>query len=229
MENKKFNIVIKSENSSKSNNSIENKQKIETSKRPSKQSINLSLLTTKTDEISDKLTFSEKKINTIINQTSNFEEDSILENLKLKGLLNKTLEYKIEEYKKDLQKSLRKDHNISKFGFIEEVKLIKKNIIFADIELENLLHLKELKEKKIDILENSIISINAKIKNLNDKINQRSDLNNKEESRIKKNNPKKNWKNILIQHYEIFSYDLLKNLSINQEKNPDKLEKVLFK
>lgn len=232
MEIKKSNVNLRSENILKNNSSIGNiNNKTEEINRISRRSTNLSSLTTKADEIFDKIPNFDKKKNTFYNQNSNSEDDSILENLKSKGLLNKTLENKIDEYKNDLKQTLINDKNLSKIALVNEIKLLNRNIQIANIEQENLLHLKDLKEKKIYILENSKVSINEKIKKLNDKINRRSwnnfDKNDKEENKIKRSSVKKNWKNILIQHYEIFSYDLLQNLSINrEEKDPLKLEKV---
>lgn len=231
MEINKSNVNPQLENHARSSNlTLNTNNKIDSKNKLSKRSINMSMLTTKTDDIFDRITISDKKINTIFNQNSHEEDDSILESLKTKGLLNRTLEIKIDEYKKDLKKTLKQDGNTTKIALINEANLIKKNIQIAKIEQENLCHLKELKEKKVDILENSIASINQKIENLKEKIDKRTkSANNKDKgiNKITKNSLKKNWKNILSQHYEIFSYDLLKNLSMKgEEKDPAKLEKV---
>ena len=227
MENTKtVNIQIE-DNFNKNNSKGNSRNNIVLNYRLSKRSINMSLLTTKTDEISDKMTFSDKKMNTISKQISNIEDDSILENLKSKGLLNKTLEFRIDEYKNDLIKTLKKEKNISKIALINEIKLFKRNIHIASIEQENFWHLNQLKEKKVGILESSIFSVNNKIKTSNDKINKIIEKYKGKENKIKKNKLNKNLKNILIQHCEIFSYDLLKSLSIKEEeKDPKKLEKV---
>jgi hypothetical protein len=227
MENTKtVNIQIE-DNFNKNNSNGNSTNNIIPNNRLSKRSINMSLLTTKTDEISDKITYSDKKMNTLSHQTSNIEDDSILENLKSKGLLNKTLVFRIDEYKNDLKKTLKKDKNISKIELINEIKLFKRNIHIASIEQENFWHLNQLKEKKVGILESSIFSVNNKIKTSNDKINKIIEKYKGKENKIKKNKLNKNLKNILIQHCEIFSYDLLKSLSIKEEeKDPKKLEKV---
>jgi len=236
------NVNIQAENTNKENLSNDNlTNRIDPKNKNLKKSMNISLLTTKTDEAIEKYTYSDKKVYTYNNISSNVNDDSLLENLKCKGILNKSLEIKFDEYKNNLKKKNCKETSFSKISLIHELSIINKNLFISNIEQENLIHLKNLKEKKIDLLENSINNINEKIKDLrlkiaynnyseNNKINNNFiNNNNKEEVFNKKNNVNKNLKNILSQHYEIFSYDVVANLNnLREYKDPSKLEKVIL-
>jgi len=191
---------------------------------------NFSQLTTKTDENFEKNIFIDKKTGIYsTNQNSNLNDESIIKNLKSKGLLDKSLEFKFDEYKSDMKITVKKEKNLSKMELLNEIYLINKNLHIANIEKENLLHLKKLKDKKIDIYENSISKVKKKLKNFKNLNENKSPKYISEQNSIKNCNLNNNWKNVLIQHYEIFSYDLIKRLSLNSDrKDLEKLEEVSF-
>ncbi len=223
MEVNRLNINLEEEKTFKDNiptGGIFN-NKIDLKNKNSKSSKKSKMMTKKSEDLFYKFSFSEKKINPDYYNQSYNNDDSILENLKSKGLLNKTLENKFNDYKNEIKKTKLKERNISKISLINEMNLINKNMNIANIEQENLIQIKELKLKKIDILINSISNINKRIRYINEKGLKNNEYN------LKNLNLNKNVKNILIQHYEIFSYDLIKNFYNKEKKYINKIEEVI--
>lgn len=123
---------------------------------------NISILTTKYDDVQEKINSSENK-----KQKSNQEEDSILETLKNRGLLDCSTEKKINEYNESLKgkdtKLTRKNSFSYKISLLQEYRIIQKNITICDTQLENLEYMNQMKIKKIEILENARKVVNCKI------------------------------------------------------------------
>lgn len=144
-------------------------KKISTTHRQTKSYSNISILTTKTDDYLDKIKSPDKKYLKIT------PEESIFETLKMRGLLDSSLEKKINEFNTSLLetsknaeksgKSLLLNNNnkdILKLSLINECKLLQNNNIICNKHIENLCAMKTIKSKKIDILDKSLRAVKTK-------------------------------------------------------------------
>jgi len=138
-------------------------------------SSNISILTTKYDDFQEKITFSEKKF-----QKSN-HEDSILEVLKSRGLLDCSIEKKIYEYNlsvkgKEKESSRSNPLKNSFISLLQDYRIIQKNNAIADTQLENLEYMNKLKNKKIEIMENAKNAVQCKVKANNREASRKKDI-----------------------------------------------------
>lgn len=180
---------------------------------------NISILTTKYDDVQEKNNFSEKK-----NLKSN-QEDSIFEKLKNRGLLDFSTEKKLKEYNQSLKReegSSRQKNDFSyKISLLHEYRIIQKNSAICDTQLENLEYMNQMKNKKIKILENAKTAVNLKIK--------RNSATEKENDNFTfKNNKEKNNNQIeagdrrLIynDNYESYLINSIKNVKLGNNECP---------
>jgi len=141
---------------SKVPNSVKYQKNWESKNIQIKSYSNISILTTKYDDLNEKNNYYEKKSSKINH------EDSIFDTLKNRGLLDLSLEKKINEFNQNLTNK-KSQCNISKMSLIQEYKIIQKNNSICNTQLENLGYMKEMKNKKIEILENIKNSLKKKI------------------------------------------------------------------
>ena len=178
---------------------------------------NISILTTKYDDVHDKFNTSEKK------KLKSNQEDSIIETLKSRGLLNCIIEKKINEYNQSLKRKESSDamkNNISyKISLLEEYRIIKNNSAICDRRLGNLEDMNQLKNKKLEILEIAKNLLNSKIKFncLNGKyINFDDDSKNKCKNYSENNGKNDNSDN---NNYGAFLVNSIKNVKLDKYIN----------
>ena len=135
---------------------------------------NISNLTTKPDNISEKISHYEKRLN-------KNQEDSIFEVLASRGHLDSFLEKQLNDYKilaNTNDETKLTSENSLKISLLNEYGLVKKNNSISTKQIENLKFANDLKTKKIDILKNSIKSIRDKM-NLQKEKEEKNSNNNK--------------------------------------------------
>ena len=145
--------------------------------RKTKSYSNISILTTKTDDLIEKIISPEKS-----HLKKYYNNDSIFETLKSRGLIDNSLEKKINDYKTSVNLKDDTNKNISKLSLLHECRIIQKNNNICDKQINNLHEISEMKNKKIDILESTLNSIINKIGNSNTKNKFNIENNNEDEN-----------------------------------------------
>ncbi len=156
-------------------------------------------------------------------------EDSILYSLKNKGLLDSSTEKKLNEYNHSINikyefgnsngntNGVTKKNTFSKIYLIQEYRIIQNNISICNKQLENLEYIRNLKNKKIEILENSKIYVYKKTDdnfNINYKTHKTNNVNNKE---IESRELKKCINNIVLNKKDICNVYINNNQNIKLE------------
>jgi hypothetical protein len=171
---------------------------------------NISILTTKPENNSDRILTLEKR-------NSKNLEDSIFDLLQNRGLLDSSLEKQLNEYRllansnNETIISIQAENSL-KISLLNEYEMVKKNNSISSKQIENLRFITDIKLKKIEFLRNTISSIKNKINILKEKEDNKSKteriLNEKDNNNIKEN--------------DRYNYIINNSIDINEYKTNEK-------